>query len=396
MKGLILEGGGAKGAYHIGAYKAIREMGIEISGVAGTSVGALNGAMVVQNDFHKAYRLWNNVSYSTVINANDEEIEKFKKRKFNLEDIKKWKEKAKDIFDEKGFDISPLKELLDEVIDEEKVRSSGKDFGIVTVSITDLEPLEIYIEDIPKGMLKEYLLASSYLPVFKTEKLDGKVFLDGGVYNNLPIDMLAKKGYKDIIAVRTNGMGRIKKCEYDDLNLTFISPNEDLGKTLEFEKETARRDLKLGYYDGLKALKGLRGYKYYIEGKNDEEYFINKFLALGEEKILQIGNVLGIEGIPYRRLLFEHIVPKVSSIVGTDEESDYEDIVIRFLEFLGEKYEVEQFKVYSYDEFLNRIKENHIKREKEEDLWTKLVNKVEFLSMFNKEVIIKNIGDIMF
>src|SRR5699024_9731745 len=196
--------------------------------------------------------------------------------------------------------------------------------------------------------------------------------------------------------VKTSGMGRIRKSEYNDLNLTFISPNEELGKTLEFEKEIVRRDLKLGYYDGLKALKGLREYKYYIEGKNDEEYFINKFLALREEKILQIGNIFGIEGIPYRRLLFEHIVPKVSSIVGTGKESDYEDIVISFLEFLGEKYEVEQFKVYNYDEFLNIIKENHIKREKEEDLWRKLVNKVELLSMFNKEEIIKNIGDIMF
>ncbi|HLR34285.1 MAG TPA: patatin-like phospholipase family protein [Tissierellales bacterium] len=396
MQGLVLEGGGAKGAYHIGAYKAIKEMNIEINGIAGTSVGALNGAMIIQNDFEKAYDLWNNVSYSTVIDAEDEEIEKFKKRKFNVEDMKKWKKKAKTVFGEKGFDITPLKDLLKEVIDEEKIRNSDKDFGMVTVSLTDLEPLEIYIEDIPKGMLKEYLLASSYLPVFKTEKLDGKVFLDGGVYNNLPIDMLAKKGYKDIIAVKTSGMGRIRKSEYNDLNLTFISPNEDLGKTLEFEKEIARRDLKLGYYDGLKALKGLRGYKYYIEGKNDEEYFINKFLALGEEKILQIGNIFGIEGIPYRRLLFEHIVPKVSSIVGTGKESDYEDIVISFLEFLGEKYEVEQFKVYNYDEFLNIIKENHIKREKEEDLWRKLVNKVELLSMFNKEEIIKNIGDIMF
>lgn len=394
-KGLILEGGGAKGAYHIGAYKAIKEMGIKINGVAGTSVGALNGSMIVQGDFEKAYELWSNISYSTVIDASDKEIEKLKKGKFNVDDIKKWTEKAKAVFEEKGFDIAPLKKLLEEVVDEEKIRKSGKDFGIVTVSLTDLEPLEIYIEDIPKGKLKEYLLASSYLPVFKTEKLDGKVFLDGGVYNNLPINMLANKGYKDIIVVRTHGMGRIKNKEYEGLNLTFIAPNEDLGKTLEFERETARRDLKLGYYDGLKALKGLRGYRYYIEGKNNEEYFMKKFLSLGEEKILQIGKILGIEDIPYRRLLFEHIIPKVSKLLGTDKEEDYEDIVIRFLEFLGEKYEVEQFKIYSYDEFLNIISENHRRREKEEGIWTKLVNKVEFLSVFNKEEIIKNIGDIV-
>ena len=45
--GLALEGGGAKGAYQIGAWKALREAGIRFSAVSGTSVGALNGAMIV-------------------------------------------------------------------------------------------------------------------------------------------------------------------------------------------------------------------------------------------------------------------------------------------------------------------------------------------------------------
>ena len=50
MKGLVLEGGGTKGAYQIGAYKALRDLGIEFQGVAGTSIGALNGAYIIQND----------------------------------------------------------------------------------------------------------------------------------------------------------------------------------------------------------------------------------------------------------------------------------------------------------------------------------------------------------
>ncbi len=50
MKGLVLEGGGTKGAYQIGAYKALRELGIEFQGVTGTSIGALNGAFIIQND----------------------------------------------------------------------------------------------------------------------------------------------------------------------------------------------------------------------------------------------------------------------------------------------------------------------------------------------------------
>lgn len=62
MYGLVLEGGGAKGSYHIGAYKAIKEMGIEIKGIAGTSVGALNGALITQGDFERAYDLWESIS----------------------------------------------------------------------------------------------------------------------------------------------------------------------------------------------------------------------------------------------------------------------------------------------------------------------------------------------
>ena len=44
MIGLVLEGGGAKGAYHIGAYRALSELGIQIDGVVGTSIGAINAA----------------------------------------------------------------------------------------------------------------------------------------------------------------------------------------------------------------------------------------------------------------------------------------------------------------------------------------------------------------
>ena len=43
---LVLEGGGAKGAYQIGAWKALKEAGVKINAVAGTSVGALNGALI--------------------------------------------------------------------------------------------------------------------------------------------------------------------------------------------------------------------------------------------------------------------------------------------------------------------------------------------------------------
>ena len=397
MYGLVLEGGGAKGAYHIGAYKAIKDMNIEIGGVAGTSVGALNGAAIAQDDFEKAYELWYNMCYSKVMNADDIEMKKLKKGKLTKEDIKSLSERIKGVINEKGIDVTPLKDLLFELIDEDKIRNSGKDFGIVTVSLTDLKPLELYIEDIPEGKLVEYLLASAYFPAFKKEKINGKMYIDGGIYNNLPINLLSNKGYKDIIAIRTHGPGRLKKNDNSGLNIIYISPNDDLGKTLDFDGEVARKNLKLGYYDGLKALKGLKGYKYYIESKKDEDYFIDIFLNTEENKIIEIGEILGIEDIPYRRALFEHIIPRISDVLGLKKENTYEEIAISFLEELAIIYNIERFKVYHYDDFFNIVKKEHRNIELEEkNIFHKIVNKVDFLSVFNREDIIKKVADIIF
>ena len=58
MYGLVLEGGGAKGAYHVGAFKALKELGIEIGGIAGSSIGAINGAMMVQGNYELLEKVW--------------------------------------------------------------------------------------------------------------------------------------------------------------------------------------------------------------------------------------------------------------------------------------------------------------------------------------------------
>ena len=72
--GLALEGGGSKGSYHIGACMALKEMGAEFSCVAGTSVGALNGALIVQNEIEKAYKLWYDISLAKVIDFSESEV----------------------------------------------------------------------------------------------------------------------------------------------------------------------------------------------------------------------------------------------------------------------------------------------------------------------------------
>ena len=58
--GLVLDGGGGKGAYQIGVWKALRETGLDqrIAVISGASVGGLNAALMVQGDPEKAEQIW--------------------------------------------------------------------------------------------------------------------------------------------------------------------------------------------------------------------------------------------------------------------------------------------------------------------------------------------------
>src|SRR6056297_1791562 len=252
--GLILEGGGAKGSYQIGAVRALKEMDYEFKGVAGTSIGALHGALIVQNDLDKAYDLWYNISPEKIFNIKQEALDKIKKLNFDKKDLTYLWNQVKNIVDNKGLDISLIENIVKENVEEDKIRKADKDFGIVTVSLSDMKPVKIYIEEIPEGRLIDYLLASSNLPTFKQEKRNGKYFLDGGFYDNLPVDMLIDKGYENIIAIRTHGLGIVHDIENEEeLNIIYIEPDVDLGNTLNFETKLARRNLKLGYLDAKKV-----------------------------------------------------------------------------------------------------------------------------------------------
>lgn len=356
MFGLALEGGGAKGSYQIGACKALKELGISFTGVTGTSIGALNGAMLVQDELDKAYELWYEMSPSKVFDIEEARLEELKKLDITHDGLFYFMKKAKDIASSKGLDITFIKKLLTDIVDEDKLRKSDMLFGIVTISMTDLKPLELFLDEIPQGKVVEYLLASSNLPAFKQEKIDGKNYMDGGFYDNLPLNMLAGKGYKDIIAIRTNAMGRRRKVTDSTVTVDYIAPDETLCSLLDFTNEPARYNLELGYYDALKHYRGYKGRKYYIEPTGDEDYFIALMLLLGEKKILQLGETLGFSGIPYRRLLYEHIIPKLAALLDLKKENSYEELTIALLEFMALENKMERFKIYSFSEFLDTVR----------------------------------------
>ncbi|HPM95660.1 MAG TPA: patatin-like phospholipase family protein, partial [Mesotoga sp.] len=163
---LILSGGGARGGYQIGCWKALKDHGIKIAGVYGTSVGSINAAAVAMDNFELATELWKNMDYSTVmeITPEVESVIQMAKAKVGIREVFMG---IKLLMDGRGIDITPLRQCLHSRVDEEYVRKSGIDFGLVTYSLSDMRPVMLYINEIPRGMLVDYILASANYPVFK-------------------------------------------------------------------------------------------------------------------------------------------------------------------------------------------------------------------------------------
>ena len=95
---IALEGGGAKGAYEVGVWRALDEADVRFDAVAGTSVGALNGAMRVMGELEQALRLWENIRFSQVFDADDEQLKKLYDHKLSEVDFRTLFKDAKERF----------------------------------------------------------------------------------------------------------------------------------------------------------------------------------------------------------------------------------------------------------------------------------------------------------
>ncbi len=359
--GLVLEGGGSKGAYQVGAYKALMELGIEIDGVSGTSIGAINGAMIAQGSFDRCYDVWRNIRPSTLFDVDEGYLKRIIGFDIDEKSLVYAVKTIKEIMQNNGLDTHLMKEIIKDNIDEKMLRNSKTDFGFVTVSLTDMKPLELYKEDVPEGKMHDYIMASASVPVFKLEKIDDKVFIDGGFHDNMPVNLLARKDYRDIIVIRSFGMGRVQKVDHDKLNITYITPSESLGRTLDFDNDKALRNIEMGYYDTMRLYKKYRGEKYCIATDSGEDFFLDFFKGLDEETVLKMGRVFGISGMPWRRMLFEHILPRMAAVLDLKDKdtATYGDILTGFLEQQAKAYSVNRFAVYNMQELFEETKKKY-------------------------------------
>lgn len=288
MYGLVLEGGGTKGAYHIGAYKALMELGIPIKCIVGSSIGAVNGAIFAQGDWEQADELWDNISASDVISLSARAH-----NTQNLLDIKNLQTLIKEIQTKKGLDISPFEKLLRHMVDEEKLRRSHIDFGLATFNVTGVKEQQMFIRDIPEGELVDYLVASARLPGFQPKKIGNSVYMDGGVTNNMPVDMLVKAGYTDIICVEVGGIGFLKKINGAGCNIISVKSGNGSVGTLDFSGESILEAKMLGYLDTLRAMGVLTGDKYYI---SSSDYYASR-IRYSDKLITELQRAAEIFGI---------------------------------------------------------------------------------------------------
>jgi len=261
MRGLAFEGGGARGAYQIGVVKALIESGYVFGGFVGTSIGAINAAVMAGSGISAALKLWENVSVETLFNEDEQPLIRFADIKGLNADLD-WKSNARrkaalKIIGNRGFSTDKMKTFLERYIDEKTIRESGRDFGLVTISLSDRKPYELMRDDIPKGQLFNYVMASASHPFFRRESIEDNIYLDGAFYNNCPVNLLIKKDYDEIIAIRTNAHGIFRKIE--DPRVKYIIPRDDLGSIMRFTPENSAVLIKLGYQDGLRFAKAEKG-----------------------------------------------------------------------------------------------------------------------------------------
>lgn len=294
---LALAGGGTRGAFEVGVWKALCELGIETSAIVGTSIGAVNGAVFASGV--DPTDLWTQIRANDVVDIEGD----------NLFSISTLISTLKRISDG-GVDATAFGEFLSKHINEEKIRNSPIEYGLCTYR-TDIKKSEtLFIDQIPDGNLLDYILASANFPVFKRKTIDGVNYIDGGVTNNLPIDMLIDRGYDTIISVSVKGFGVLKSADKCGINIISIEcRNPEVG-IMEFDSEAISKSIKSGYYECMRVFGKYRGdiYSITIDTYDNARFIYGEDILKGLE---EAADMCGID--KYTVYTFDELKAKVLS-----------------------------------------------------------------------------------
>lgn len=354
--GLVLAGGGAKGAYQLGAWKAFRELGIRFNAISGVSIGAINGALIAQNAYKEAIELWDTVRVEDSV-----KIESDLPDPDNLFSKKNYPVLLREFIKEKGIDASPTQEFVAQYINEEKIRESGIDYGLIAYNVTQRKPVELFLDDIPEGELTNMVFASAKYPFISNVGPKDEWYLDGGVYDNVPISMLRKRGINRLVIVDiSEHKGIAHQDELYRSEIVYIRPYRvsDLGEAFEFDNEKLDFRIQLGYLDTKKAFGMLNGYIFYFS-PHTFRVMVKKYGADGVRELEQLALELDIDRLTiYRERTFMAVLRRRYKEYELQRELEREEeqetlvkkIKSRFIRETDEKYPLAT-KILTSDEY---------------------------------------------
>ena len=263
VRALVLAGGGAKGSYQVGAYRALQALQWTPDIITGASVGALNGVLFTMGKVNEAEELWHTMELHDVLELPDT-ADRETLRSFFM-----------DVVRSGGLNVEPLAETIDRYIDEDAVRRSPIRFGLVMTEMGLMRSVQCPIEEIPAGQLKDYMLASSAcFPALRPREINGTKYIDGGWRDNMPLDLAKAMGATELLAIDVDGIGVVKP-NTTGLPTQIVRSHWNLGPTLDFDPARAARNMALGYFDTLRLFGRCGGTAYAI--MPDADGFLPRF-----------------------------------------------------------------------------------------------------------------------
>lgn len=267
--GLSLSGGGGKGAYQIGVWQAMRDLGLDsqLSAIAGTSVGGLNGAMFAQDKLDQARDMWLNIESRNMLSLQD--VPGLASKLASMATGGVMAQAISHFVSTKGFfKQDGLKSMINEGLDAGRLASSALP---LTVALHNTEANRIdYLPVRDADSAADMLLGTAALPmIFDEVRIQGSTYSDGGFYwglphknvDNTPIIPLIEAGCDTIIVVYLSPDDlSIDPRHYPGVRILPVVPTRSLGgvtATLDFSNQGAARRMEQGYNDGLQLFRHL-------------------------------------------------------------------------------------------------------------------------------------------
>jgi len=330
---LVLSGGGSKGAYEIGVYKALKQLRKQINITTGTSIGAINAMFVAQNDLKGAIKLWKNISFSAIYSEAD--YPNFENAK--LSEI--YANHLKYFINEGGMDVSKMDILFNKCFKPSKFFNSNIEYGLVTYNLSKNKPILKTKKDLNKDNIRDYVLASATCyPAFKPRIINNELFIDGGYYDNLPINLAVSLGATEIIAVDLRAIGFKKDIKDKSIDVTYIAPRNKIASFLIFDKKKAKETMKFGYNDAMKTFGKLDGDQFTFKKRNLIKNY-NKYSEDFEKKLREIFNKANnnILSNIFKTKIFEEIL---------NQKTTYKNFNY-IVEKAGKIFNFEEFNIYN-------------------------------------------------